>query len=131
MTVADLSGFKLGSQDIIAGSEIVEAPNVRLLIYSDGEHNVGEFYNPFAGISLISGVASKSGRAVNGVMSIYFGPAETQGAKQMEEIAGFCPRHEKVGTIPITKLAHYKYLRNLLHLSSKASGFCIECAKEI
>jgi hypothetical protein len=127
----DLGRFELGSQNVVVDPHPLPMPNVRVLVYSDGVHNVGDFHNRFAGVSLVPDVSSETGRMVNGLLSIYFGPPQKEGAKQMKEIAGFCPVHGTVGTIPITKLAHYKYLRNLLHLSSQASGFCIECAKDI
>ncbi|MCC9076216.1 hypothetical protein FKZ61_008840 [Litorilinea aerophila] len=126
------NGFEIGSQRVHYGGDVIEIPNIRVLIYSDGEHNTGgAFSNPFINSSLTSSVISESKRMVNGVISIYFGPPGTNGAKQMDEIAGVCPVHGEVGTIPISSIEHYKYLRDLIHLSSKASGFCIECTKTI
>ena len=133
--VPALRKFALGSHRLVVKGEPVAAPNIRVLVYSDGEHNVGSFDNPFSKVSLVD-VASESGRMVNGLMSIYFGSPvreegkTEEGAKQMEEIAGICPIHGHVGYIPVFRLTHYKYLRRLLHLSSAASGFCLQCAHE-
>ncbi len=123
-----LKKLDLNSQSITAGESMFRIPNIRVLIYSDGEHNVGELKNPFKDRYLKAGLKSSEGTPTNGVMSIYFGSASDPGAEQMRSIAGYCPQHGGVGYIPISKLEHDKYLRDLLHLTSKATGFCLLCS---
>lgn len=47
----------------------------------------------------------------------------------MENIAGVCPNHEIKAVIHVDKVKAYEYLRELFHMTSSTSGFCVECAK--
>ncbi len=111
--------------DITVGDNVISVPNVRVFLYSDGDHNHGDFYNPFDGVSLIGGKSN-----VNGLITAYFGPAELPGYKTLLDLAGTCPRHEVRGTIHITVPQAYPLVRQLFRMASAASGFCAQCAKE-
>ncbi len=111
--------------DITIEDNVVSVPNVRVFLYSDGDHNHGTFYNPFDGTSLIGGKSN-----INGLICAYFGPSEMPGYKTLLELSGTCPRHEVRGIIHITTPEAYPLVRQLFRMASAASGFCAQCAKE-
>lgn len=126
----DLSKYGINNfapmyQNIAADGEIYNVANIRVFIYSDGEHCVDEFINYLEGASLIPGKSN-----VSGVTAVYLGHAEDIGYKTMEQIAGVCPRHNIKAVIHVDKSKNFDYLRDLFHMTSATSGFCPECAKE-
>jgi DNA-directed RNA polymerase subunit RPC12/RpoP len=118
--------FKPMYQDIVIGSNVYSVANVRVFIYSDGGHNSDRtaFTNYFEGASLIPGRTN-----VTGLTSAFLGASETDGYETMEAIAGVCPNHEVKAVIHVDKSKYYDYLRELFHMTSSTSGFCVECAK--
>jgi hypothetical protein len=111
-------------QDIAIGSNIYDVANVRVFVYSDGEHGVGKFVNHFENASLIPGKTN-----VSGVTSAFLGDAEANGYQTMEMIAGVCPNHGIKAVIHVNQSKYYEHLRDLFHMTSSTSGFCVECAK--
>lgn len=110
-------------------NEQISVPNVRALLYSDGE------YNPkFAGAPL-----------VNAFESVYPSPLMTafigneaasagahEGADQMKALANMCVMHQKRGYFLINNAEKYTVLKNLFSMATRRSGFCPSClAKQI
>lgn len=103
-------------------SDTYPVANVRVFVYSDGLF--GGFTNYFENASIIPGKTN-----VSGVTSAFLGNTEDEGYKAMEEIAGVCPIHGVKAVIHVNKSKNYSYLRDLFHMASSTSGFCVECAK--
>jgi len=123
--------FQLNSQSIFVSStkDTVFVPNIRIFVYSNGEHTIGAFRNPFDNESILPGIVGDNNRLVNGIVSLFFGHYNSGGARLMEDIAGFCPQHNKVGFFNIQEIniTNFSLLRELIHNTSRASGFCLEC----
>jgi hypothetical protein len=103
----------------------IEVPNVRVMIYSDGEHNVSprEITNPFTDL-----------KPTSVLMSSFIGDEAAnddarKGADQMLAIANTCPTHGHKGYFLVNTLARRSMLREVFHMASGASGFCRQCAK--
>lgn len=128
------SDFQLTSQSVYvnATKDVVFVPNIRVFLYSDGGHNIGPFHNPFENEFILSGIKGMDGRLVNGLITLFFGPYDSDGAHLMKDIAGFCPQHETVGFLNIQEinLNTFSILRDLIHNTSRASGFCLQCIGE-
>jgi DNA-directed RNA polymerase subunit RPC12/RpoP len=110
-------------QSIAIGSHIYEVANVRVFVYSDGMFESG-FTNYFKNASLIPGKTN-----VSGVTSAFLGNIDDDGYETMESIAGVCPIHGIKAVIHINQSKNYSYLRDLFHMTSSTSGFCVECTK--
>jgi Archaeal DNA polymerase II, large subunit len=108
--------------NVVIESNPHQVANIRVFIYSDGL--VGGFTNYFENASLIPGKTN-----VSGVTSAFLGDTEDDGYKAMESIAGVCPIHGVKAVIYVNRSRNYDYLRDLFHMASSTSGFCIECAK--
>jgi hypothetical protein len=106
--------------------ELYNVANIRVFIYSDGEHCVGEFVNHFEGASIIPGKTN-----ISGLTAAYLGPVNGIGYPYMELIAGVCPRHGIKAVIHVDKSKNFDYLRDLFHMTTATSGLCAECAKEL
>lgn len=124
-----INDFSMYYQDIavISEKDLQKIANLRVFIYSDGEHNIGLFPssdNPFKGASLIPGKTN-----VSGLITAYFGQPNTKGYKLLEDIAGSCPRHNSAGVMCIDSPEAYPYVRKTFRMTSHTSGFCLECAK--
>jgi hypothetical protein len=89
--------------------------NTRVLMYSDGEHNVSRsIENPFRSDAVL--------------LTAFFGKAESPGAAQMRALACTCPLHRKAGFFPIFDYTKYNStLRGLFRMASGHSGFCLNC----
>lgn len=112
---------------IVIGNETVPSrvANVRVFLYSDGYHTIGDFINPFEDASLIPGKSN-----VSGLITAYFGGPKDEGYRNLEQIAGVCPIHNTKGIFHINSPRSYDFLRRLFHMASAASGFCLQCAKK-
>jgi DNA-directed RNA polymerase subunit RPC12/RpoP len=121
-----INDFSPMYQNIAIGSDVYDVANVRVFVYSDGEHYADEkFVNYFEDASLIPGKTN-----VNGVTAAFLGNIADRGYKNMENIAGVCPNHGVKAVIHINQSKYYDYLRDLFHMTSSTSGFCVECAKQ-
>ncbi len=120
-----LKNFSLMYHDMDVGGKIVPVANVRVFLYSDGDHNVGPFINHFKNTSLVPGKSN-----ISGLITAYFGTPNVEGYKLLENIAGACPKHNVKGIMHIISPEVYPRLRSTFHMASAASGFCAECAKE-
>jgi len=98
-------------------------PNIRILAYSDGQHN------PADGSTLVNSFAKLS---PSPLMTAFIGDPSSsdeaqQGAREMNELATTCPEHGIKGYFQIDGLAKHAQLRNLFRMASGASGFCPSC----
>jgi hypothetical protein len=110
--------FTVKTHDLIdiRSGQTVSVPNIRILLYSDGQH-YGDIRNPFAA------------ETHSPLLTMYFGEAETAGARQMRELACTCPQHGRPGFFLTDTPAAYATLRHLFRMASGASGFCPECSR--
>jgi len=97
-------------------------PNVRVMIYSDGEHNQGLLENAFEKM-----------QPQSVLLTSFIGDEEAsddtrKGADQMRSIANICPIHQQPGYYLINTLERRSLLREVFHMSTATSGFCRECA---
>lgn len=125
----DLSGFggtkgfkplthKVVRHDGQGGEEYVSIPNARVLIYTDGEHNVtAAVKNPFL----------EEPQSI--LMSAFIGEDEdSAGINQMRKLANICPKHAPVkGFFLVNSPERIQTLKGLFRMASGASGFCPSC----
>jgi hypothetical protein len=99
----------------------LEMPNIRAMIYSDGKHNQDTLQNPFASLQPVSILmtAFLGSETVNDDAKL--------GADQMRWLATNCPKHEFTGYFLINTLKRQSMLRDLYHMTTGASGFCLKC----
>lgn len=99
------------------GENFIDIPNGRVLIYTDGEHNVVDIVkNPFAG------------EAQSVLLSAFIGEEDSPGIRQMQRIANECPRHSpSKGFFLIDSPERIQTLKGLFRMASGASGFCPIC----
>ena len=98
--------------------DFITLPNARVLIYTDGEHNVtAPIRNPF----------EQEEQSI--LLSAFIGEEESgSGIKQMEEIANICPRHAPTkGFFLFDNPERMQILKGLFRMASGASGFCPSC----
>lgn len=100
---------KSGDQKIV--------PNVRVLIYTDGEdQTTGKITgNPF------------KGEEVDVLMGAFFGRGEEAGCRELKGILSKCPIHEVDQFFLINDPTRIQTLRKLFRMASGASGFCPMC----
>ncbi len=114
-------GFKPLMHSVVrsgeGGEAFIDIPNVRVLIYTDGEHNVtAAIKNPFA----------QDEQSV--LISAFIGEEDAKGVRQMQSIACTCPRHAPArGFFLIHSPERVQTLRGLFRMASGASGFCAAC----
>lgn len=92
-------------------------PNVRVLIYTDGEDTAtgGISGNPFA----------MEGTDV--LLGAYFGRGEEEGCLQLKKSLSKCPVHQVDQFFLINDAKRIQTLRKLFRMASGASGFCPTC----
>ncbi len=97
--------------------DFISIPNARILIYTDGEHNVTQaVHNPFA----------EEEQSV--LLSAFIGEEDGKGVKQMQKMANICPKHAPAqGFFLIHSPERIQTLKGLFRMASGASGFCPSC----
>jgi len=113
-------------KNAIAGKDrMIEMPNARVLIYSDGQHTgADDLHNPFEGVPPVSPL-----------ITAFIGDESRdedsrKGADQMKSLATVCQKHGFKAYFLINTLQRHVRLRGLFRMTSGASGFCHECLKE-
>jgi hypothetical protein len=101
----------------------ITVPNVRVMIYSDGEHNRGRLENAFASM-----------QPASVLLTAFIGNEKESddtrtGADQMLACATICPEHKQPGCFLINTLGRRTYLREVFHMATGSSGFCRQCMK--
>jgi hypothetical protein len=100
-------------------------PNVRILLYSDGQHNPeteDPLVNPFEDLY------------PSPLMTAFLGDESKdtesrQGADQLMALANRCITHQMAGYFLINNPSKDAVLRNLFRMASGASGFCPQCLR--
>lgn len=92
-------------------------PNIRVLIYTDGEDEVTGHItgNPF------------KNEEVDILMGAFFGQGEEPGCMALKNIVSKCPIHEVDQFFLINDPTRIQTLRKLFRMASGASGFCPVC----
>lgn len=99
-----------------SGDQII-VPNVRILIYTDGEDVVA---------GKINGNPFKS-EEVDVLMGAFFGHGEEQGCRELKDILSKCPIHDVDQFFLINDPTRIATMRRLFRMASGASGFCPVC----
>jgi len=106
-----------------------QIPNVRVLLFTDGEHYLGEDNktlnpNPFKNLQY-------NGKVFDLLMGAYYGNSGDNGYHQLKSLASRCPRHPQQDQFFLfddpSKVAN---LKGLFRMTSGASGFCPVCLAE-
>ncbi len=106
-----------------------QIPNVRVLLFSDGEHYLGEDNrtlnpSPFKNLQY-------NGKVFDLLMSAYYGNSGDNGYYQLKSLVSKCPRHPIQDQFFLfddpSKVAN---LKGLFRMASGASGFCPLCLAE-
>ncbi len=98
----------------------INISNVRVLIYTDGNHNANStLYSPFKDLD------------PDILMGAYFGEATDAGARELRNILGNCFKHNEKQFFLINNTEDYAQLKNLFRMASGASGFCPICLTNI
>lgn len=92
-------------------------PNVRVLIYTDGEDQV---------TGKITGNPFKQ-EEVDVLMGAFFGRGEEEGCRELKGILSKCPIHEVDQFFLINDPTRIQTMRKLFRMASGASGFCPTC----
>lgn len=94
----------------------LDVPNIRVLVYTDGEHNadVG-LSNPF------------NKEEPDLLMGVYFGPQQDKGREELEKILGNCPVHNQKQFFVFDAPEKVPQLKGFFRMASGASGFCPTC----
>jgi hypothetical protein len=92
-------------------------PNIRVLMYTDGEETVSSDIsgNPF------------SAEETDVLLGAYFGKGEEKGCQQLKRILSKCPIHQVDQFFLINAQDRIQTLKKLFRMASGASGFCPVC----
>ncbi len=115
------SGFKPVIHPVVRddddGEQFIDIPNVRALIYTDGEHNV---------TSAIKNSFASDEQSV--LITAFIGEKNAKGVGQMQGLACTCPKHgPATGFFLIDSPERVQTLRGIFRMASGASGFCSAC----
>jgi len=98
-------------------SKVLNIPNVRVLIYTDGENSFGPIDNPFRNDE------------PDILMGVYIGDPSDAGSKQLQQIVSKCPIHGKDQFFAVDTPEGMSTLRGIFRMASGTSGFCEVCQK--
>jgi hypothetical protein len=128
--IAALGNYKPRIQMVIDENMMThQVPNVRVLLFTDGEHFLGENDrtlnpSPFKNLQY-------DGKVFDLLMSAYYGDSGDHGYFQLKSLVSKCPRHPEVDQFFLfndpTQVAN---LKGLFRMASGASGFCPTCLSE-
>lgn len=108
------------AQYIPEKSDWLEIPNVRLMVYTDGEQlsHYGSLENPFAN------------EEVDLLLGAFVGEETEKGCTDLKQVIGKCPIHD---TEQFTILDHptkIATLKGFFRMASGTSGFCQQCLQQ-
>lgn len=100
-------------------------PNVRCLIFTDGEHYIGNPNdkiegNPFDNFTY-------NGTVSNILMGAFHGSASNEGYKQLKSIMASCPIHNEPQFFHFSEASQTMRMRYLFRMGSGPGGFCEKC----
>lgn len=103
---------------ILTKTQVVKiVPNIRVLIYTDGEDQA---------TGHITGNPFKS-EDVDVLMAAFFGEGHQEGCSALKGIVSKCPDHDIDQFFLINDASRIQTLRRLFRMASGASGFCPAC----
>jgi len=110
------------TQYIGTKSKSIDIPNVRIMLYTDGEQlqYYGEIVNPF--------IANND--ELDLLIGAYIGNPSDNGCKQLEKIISDCPIHNKKQFYVMDAPDKIAALRGLFRMASGTSGFCPYCIEK-
>lgn len=120
--IAHFQDYTPVRQRILNGDtmETVTVPNVRVLMYTDGEHHGGALDNPFQNTS--------GSIPVDILIGAFFGDGDQQGCRDLQSLLSYCPEHSQEQQFFLfDSPSQFGTLRHLFKMASGASGFCPKC----
>jgi len=100
----------------------VDVPNVRVLLYTDGRHNVPNatdpIINPFQ--SMYPDI----------LMGVFIGNESHEGCSKLKAALSNCPEHDHPQFFLLDRSEKLTTLRKIFHMASGTSGFCEKCQKQ-
>jgi len=99
----------------------IDVPNVRVLIYTDGEqlNEYGSIINPFKNME------------PDLLMGAYVGQESEKGSRDLKSIIGSCPIHGVQQFFALDNPQKIATLRGLFRMASGTSGFCPTCINTV
>lgn len=94
-----------------------DIPNVRIMIYTDGEQlaQYGAITNPFAKDE------------IDLVLGAYVGDKTDKGCQDLKEVMGLCPVHQQKQFTLLDEPNKIASLKGFFRMASGTSGFCQQC----
>lgn len=110
------------SQTQYFGTKSIDVPNVRIMLYTDGEQlpHYGPIVNPF----------KANNDELDLLIGAYIGNPDDNGCKQLEEVVGNCPTHNTKQFYVMDEPKKIATLRGLFRMASGTSGFCPNCIEK-
>ena len=102
--------------------EDIDVPNVRVLLYTDGQHNVPNATDP------IINPFSKMKPDI--LMGVFVGSEQHEGCDKLKAVLSNCPEHSHPQFFLLDRFEKLTTLRKLFHMASGTSGFCVKCQKQ-
>jgi von Willebrand factor type A domain len=105
------TGTKLGT------SRIINNENIRILIYTDGEHlpQYGVLRSPFETAT------------PDPLIGIFIGEAGSQGCRELRSVIKRCPEHGEEQFLIVDQPQKLAKLHGIFRMATGASGFCEKC----
>lgn len=110
------------SQTQFFGTKSIDVPNVRIMLYTDGEQlqHYGPIVNPF----------KANNDELDLLIGAYIGNPDDVGCKQLQDIVGTCPSHNQKQFYVMDEPKKIATLRGLFRMASGTSGFCPYCIEK-
>lgn len=100
-------------------------PNVRCLIFTDGEQYTGGINEKIEGNPFSNFIYN--GSVTNILMGAFHGEKDSSGYKQLKSIMGNCPIHNEPQFFHFSEAAQTMRMRYLFRMGSGPGGFCEKC----
>lgn len=100
----------------------IDIPNVRVLLYTDGSHNV-----PTAMTPIINPFSEMEPDILIGA---FIGRENHEGCIKLKNVISNCPEHNQPQFFILDHFDKLGTLRKLFHMASGTSGFCVKCLKK-
>jgi hypothetical protein len=104
-------------QPIKPSTLLPNTPNIRVLLYTDGEHQAeyGVLESPF------------QFDVPDFLIGVYIGQNGQQGDKELSKIVKYCPIHGKQQYLRVSNPQDSGKLYGIFKMATGASGFCLQC----
>jgi hypothetical protein len=106
-------------QAIKPSTLLPNTPNIRVLLYTDGEHQAeyGVLESPF------------QSAVPDFLIGVYIGQPGQQGDKELSKIVKYCPLHGKQQYLRVSNPQDSGKLYGIFKMATGASGFCLQCVE--